>query len=606
MIKKNELTSEGKKFITKVCSGNGNSLLVGNDGILPYALDDDGNTVNKQWIAEPIYNGKIITTNNELGNALIDWFEKYGQMYNINPNFLAAQAYVESGYRIWSFDKEKNINESSTASGINRFTMLMTYSIIVNNFSDVYPKMWEKEDRVTIGPSEIPKNDALLKITNNLTNALSPESYKPENSNTNPESIIISKKNRYYLHQNIINNPEIMIKAQARYMRYISDVCNNLASASLFTYSRGLPYAADTYTRAIKKLKKDKNINNDNDPYLKAGLNYVLKIWGVLGDKDNKLEPFDKKYKPEGEYFGYNYLFNNDKDLNSYPNKNFSPFEGNVSESDEYGIDKNNLDKISIAADSRYKFIYFPENQYYRDEKSKIQIVLHHTVSGDKTGVGGDIKWWRDKGEKIATAFIISRQGDIYQLFNSSYWAKHLGIPQKFINEQQTTKSNSELDKMSIGIEIDSWGGLKQRNDGIWYSDKNEKLYEPNIQFYNKSNNFPKGFRGFYAFEKYTQKQINAVRDLILSLVNSKFGEENISLTYNEDMWDLTNKDIGCPNVSKNALNGNSGIWTHVSYRADKSDCHPQPELINMLKNLKGNVYNNEYNDAFKNYKSKK
>jgi hypothetical protein len=41
-------------------------------------------------------------------------------------------------------------------------------------------------------------------------------------------------------------------------------------------------------------------------------------------------------------------------------------------------------------------------------------------------------------------------------------------------------------------------------------------------------------------------------------------------------MWD----------VSKNALSGKPGIYTHVSYRKDKSDCVPQPELITALQSL--------------------
>ena len=41
-------------------------------------------------------------------------------------------------------------------------------------------------------------------------------------------------------------------------------------------------------------------------------------------------------------------------------------------------------------------------------------------------------------------------------------------------------------------------------------------------------------------------------------------------------MWDISDK----------ALAGEAGVWTHVSFRTDKSDCHPQPELIQMLKSL--------------------
>ena len=41
-------------------------------------------------------------------------------------------------------------------------------------------------------------------------------------------------------------------------------------------------------------------------------------------------------------------------------------------------------------------------------------------------------------------------------------------------------------------------------------------------------------------------------------------------------MWD----------ISENALSGQPGIFTHTSVRSDKTDCHPQPELVRMLIEL--------------------
>jgi hypothetical protein len=38
--------------------------------------------------------------------------------------------------------------------------------------------------------------------------------------------------------------------------------------------------------------------------------------------------------------------------------------------------------------------------------------------------------------------------------------------------------------------------------------------------------------------------------------------------------------------VSKKALSGEKGIFTHNSYRADKTDVSPQPKLIEMAKTL--------------------
>lgn len=560
-----KITTKGEDFIKEVCRLGGDNLLRGkNNYPMPFSDDGNGNLVDKEWVSNPKFNGNIITDQETLAEALITWFNEQGQNYKLDPNILAAQAYVESGYKIWDF--KKNI----TAGGISMFTMQEIYSIIVNNFSDVTPRMSETSD--------------IVPIINGLTDNISVTSYQPNSGSI--ETKTIARQNRPILHQNIIDNPQVLIKAQARYMKYFSDNCNKLASTSLFCYNRGTSYIADTYSKAIDNLKEDKAINKNTEPFLKEGLDYVLKIFGVLGDKYNKLSPFGRNYKPQPRglgknkrffYFGYDDLFthNNNDDLNSYPNENFSPFDANVTESEEYGIEESTLDNLTIARDPRYKFIYFPENQYIKERiDNKLQIVLHHTVSGDKGGVAGDIKWWRDKGERIATAFIISRRGEIYQLFNTDFWAHHLGIKSNFIQQQGTNESNNFLNQHSIGIEIDSWGGLV-RYEGAWYptlmdNDGDLQSFEPirnaetvtNVQVYNSNNGYPKGFRGFFGFERYTNEQINAVRDLILSLTynnidkNSEIkGFPKISLNYQKDIWDINydvnGNPIGSPDGAK-------------------------------------------------------
>jgi N-acetyl-anhydromuramyl-L-alanine amidase AmpD len=217
-------------------------------------------------------------------------------------------------------------------------------------------------------------------------------------------------------------------------------------------------------------------------------------------------------------------------------------------------LEKLNLSEI-ISVD-------FPDNQYVREVTDKKQIVLHHTVSGQ--GVDGDIAWWRQTVERIGTAIIVNWDGKIYQCFSSKYWAYHLGA------------GNKNLDMASIGIEIDAWGGLIRHNR-LWYPakwDVNLKQHVANTAVKPVTNvqTYSNGYRGFYGFEKYTDAQIEAVRKLLV------FWNENykIPLTYNENMWD----------VSNDALAGNAGVWTHNSFRKDKSDCHPQPELIQMLKSL--------------------
>lgn len=588
----NKITNEGEDFIKGIVDSNGKSLLSGNNGPLPFSDDGNGNYIDKTWTVNAKYSidpDRDLNENN-LADALINWFNEFGNDYDLDPNILAAQAYIESGYNLWWYDKRR------TKSGINGFTMPMIYSIIIENFSNIEPLM--------------SLND-ISNLNNNLKDRLSSTSYQPVSGNENTKQI--ARENRGLLHQNIIDNPKTMIKAQARYMRYLSDNCDGLASTSLFCYNKGSDFISNTYSKTIQKYKKDLGIKDNEHSKIKEGLDYVLKTFGVLGDTLNSIKTsFGRTYKPVGYSFGYNNLFitNDNSDLETYPNDNFDPFEANKVESEQYEFSEESLDNLSIARKENYKFIYFPESRYIKDETKKLQIVLHHTVSGGKEDVADDVRYWRDKGENVATSFIVSRTGQIFQLFNTNFWAYHLGLELDYLNNLNVEETNLSLNSKSIGIEIDSWGGLlpgeSDEGEG-WFptlmdDDGNLQTFIPkknakpinieNVQEYNEENGYPKGFRDFYAFEKYTKAQINAVREIIISL-KEKYGD--IDLKYNKDMWDINYDEntnpIGSPDgakgISMNALNGSSGIWTHVSYRKDKSDCHPQPELINMLKSLK-------------------
>jgi N-acetyl-anhydromuramyl-L-alanine amidase AmpD len=242
---------------------------------------------------------------------------------------------------------------------------------------------------------------------------------------------------------------------------------------------------------------------------------------------------------------------------------------GLLNDTKSYALDSKATEKTALAVLNLKDIIQvdFPDNQYMKEQTNKKQIVLHHTVSGQ--GVDGDISWWKQTPDRVGTAVIVGWDGKIYQCFSTIYWAHHLGC---------TTANNTILNKGSIGIEIDSWGGLALNSaDGKYYPaiwDTKLKRNVPNMKAGAIKNVqlYDKPYRGYNAFEKYTAAQIEAVRELLVFWHN-KF---NIPLTYNPDMWDFSPK----------AMTGAAGVWTHVSFRKDKSDCHPQPELIAMLKSL--------------------
>lgn len=226
----------------------------------------------------------------------------------------------------------------------------------------------------------------------------------------------------------------------------------------------------------------------------------------------------------------------------------------------------NNLTSINESEIDLYNG--FPDKSYWATPKSKKQIVLHHTVSGN--GIGGDITTWINNANKVSTTYIISREGKITQLFNSDDWAYHLGIPSSTFTKFNLKISNVTLNAESIGIELDNWGGLIKKSDNEYVTSYKSiiKLSDDNVIYYKD------GYRGYNYFEAYSNNQLTALGKLLLYLCK----KYNISTEYHDNMFEQ--------NVM--ALSQTNGIWSHSSFRSDKSDVHPDPNLINLLKTIAG------------------
>jgi hypothetical protein len=228
---------------------------------------------------------------------------------------------------------------------------------------------------------------------------------------------------------------------------------------------------------------------------------------------------------------------------------------------------------MSILDLSKIKQVPLSEKQFIKEETKKLQIVLHHTAGN--SSAPATIKMWdADDRGRIATCITISGKGlskdtfdgEICQAFSSKFWAYHLGIkPDVFRANAIPYRS---LDPLAIGIEICNWGPLTLKNDGKFYN------YVDRVVPADQVCILEKPYKGFTYYHAYTDAQIESVRQLLVYW-NKVHG---IPLDYKEaDMW----------SVSTNALKAVPGVYTHNSYRKDKSDISPQPKMITMLKSLK-------------------
>lgn len=180
--------------------------------------------------------------------------------------------------------------------------------------------------------------------------------------------------------------------------------------------------------------------------------------------------------------------------------------------------------------------------QYVEEVKKKDLIILHHTVGGTAQST---INYWKSDSQRIGTAFIVERDGKIYQTFPEHFWAYHVG-----------SKVGNNIDKRSIGIEIASEGGLT-KNNGELYS---FGVISPRTKFTQPYVDLGYVWRGFQYFDAYNDAQIEAVIELVDYLCK-KF---NIPKNLPDNPKDYDKKYYT-----------HKGICGHAHIRPDKSDVHP-------------------------------
>lgn len=270
---------------------------------------------------------------------------------------------------------------------------------------------------------------------------------------------------------------------------------------------------------------------------------------------------------------------------------------------------------------------HLDDKEYFPIKTVKDTIYLHHTASSHRPD--SVIDYWNTERDKtggrirVATAYVIGGtstrdgnkdyDGKIYEAFDPTFWAHHLGIK---------AKNNTILNQKSIAIEICNYGPLTKSKNGKYFTYVKSEVPASMV------TELSEPFRGYRYYHSYTSGQLESLRSLVLDL-SGKFGidlskglkkeiarwelkapdfptilDKQIWLNKNgftdgegkklkEDGSDgaktqaAWNKYKAHPlELNADALAGVPGVWSHTSVRIDKSDIFPQKEMIDLIKSL--------------------
>ena len=189
-----------------------------------------------------------------------------------------------------------------------------------------------------------------------------------------------------------------------------------------------------------------------------------------------------------------------------------------------------------------------PADQYFPTGSTKTGISLHHTVGGSAAST---VDWWKRDGQMVGVAFIVDRDGTIYQVFDPKGWAYQFGL-------KWGDPDRVNFEKRFIGIEIASEGGLMESGGNLYSFDVvSPKTLKPRSEAFD----YGQLYRGFRYFDQYEAAQIDSVVQLVESLLTTYNIERKMPQNY-MGYYGQSLKDF-------------RGVLGHVNVREDKSDPLP-------------------------------
>ena len=213
---------------------------------------------------------------------------------------------------------------------------------------------------------------------------------------------------------------------------------------------------------------------------------------------------------------------------------------------------------------------YLPLGEYKEGSWNKEFLFIHHTAGWHNPFRTID-HWGRDDRGAVATEFVLGGQsikgndnqydGEVVQAFPEGGFGWHLG-----------KNGSQHMHVHSVGIEVNNFGYLK-----------NGRTYAGQLADVSQVVELNESFRGYKEWHRYSNKQIENLKKLILHIAD----RDNIDVRQG---LPAVIKKYGVAkgfDFNEDAYYGKiKGLWTHTNTRKDKFDMFPQQELVDMLLSL--------------------
>lgn len=249
------------------------------------------------------------------------------------------------------------------------------------------------------------------------------------------------------------------------------------------------------------------------------------------------------------------------------------------------------LETIMHSDDFQINEYFLPDYEYRKGPINPRWVFLHHTAGWHKPKavVNG---WKADKRGPVGTEFVIggvsvkgddfSRDGNVIQAFPHKNYGWHLG-----------KNGNQSMHKNSVAIELCNFGYLELGGYHKWDAKTKKYLWIPKdpSKYYTYSGasaddsqivHLASPFRGYKTWHRYSDKQIEALRNLLIYIGD----RDNIDIK--KGLPELIDQ-LGAKafEFTEDAYYGIiEGVWSHSNVRKDKFDIFPQQEMMDMLRSL--------------------